>query len=119
MEIFNTTTNEVETLAYYDRSSNPSQQQDSAPDITAGDPNITFNPNEGRYQAAGEAIAYWRDWFDRSEKADDLERELRGLLNESGHDDQAEFIRENVDEHYFDHAEWPGQRIQLLKRCLE
>jgi hypothetical protein len=86
MRIYNTTTNELETLEYYDRSQNASQQQDSAPDITAGDPNITFDPNEGHYQASGEAIEYWRQWFAKSETADDLERELRQMARGKGLD---------------------------------
>ena len=83
MEIYNITTNEVETLRYYDRSQNASQQQDSSADVTAGDPNITFDPNEGHYQASGEAIDYWRQWFAKSETADDLERELRQMVRET------------------------------------
>jgi hypothetical protein len=86
MKIFNTTTNEVETLTYYDRSQNASQQQDSSADVTAGDPNITFDPNEGHYQASGEAIDYWRQWFAKSETADDLERELRQMARGKGLD---------------------------------
>ena len=83
MEIYNTTTRELETLTYYDRSQNASQQQDSSADITAGDPNITFDPNEGHYQASGEAIDYWRQWFDQAETADDMERELRQIARET------------------------------------
>jgi len=82
MEIFNTTTNEAETLTYYDRSSQASQQQDSSADVTADDPCIKYNPNQDRYEASGEAIDYWREWFDRSEKADDMERELRQMARE-------------------------------------
>jgi len=114
MEIYNTTTNEVETLRYHDRSSQASQQQDSSADVTADDPCIKYNPNQDRYEASGEAIAYWREWFDRSEKADDMERELRELLKESSHDDPSEFIRENVNQHYFEHDTWPKQRMTLL-----
>ena len=83
MKIYNTTTRELETLEYYDRSQNASQQQDSSADITADDPCIKYNPNEDRYQATGEAIDYWRQWFDQAEKADDLERELRQLAGET------------------------------------
>lgn len=114
MEIFNTTTNEVETLTYYDRCSQASQQQDSSADVTADDPCIKYNPNQDRYEASGEAIDYWRQWFDLAEKADDLECELRGLLKASGHDDPSEFIRENVNQHYFEHDTWPKQRMDLL-----
>jgi hypothetical protein len=86
MKIYNTTTRELETLTYYDRSQNSSQQQDISADITAGDPNITFDPNEGHYQASGEAIDYWRQWFDQTETADDLERELRQMARGKGLD---------------------------------
>ena len=114
MEIYNTTTRELETLTYYDRSQNASQQQDSSADITAGDPNITFDPNEGHYQAGGEAIDYWRQWFDQAEKADDLEREVRELLAVQGESDISGRIREEVDQHYFEEDTWPRQRMTLL-----
>ena len=114
MKIFNTTTREVETLTYYDRSQNASQQQDSSADVTAGDPNITFDPNEDRYQATGEAIDYWRQWFDQAEKADDLEREVRELLAVQGESDISGRIREEVDQHYFEEDTWPRQRMTLL-----
>lgn len=114
MEIYNITTNEVETLRYYDRSQNASQQQDSSADVTAGDPNITFDPNEGHYQASGEAIDYWRQWFAKSETADDLEREVRELLAVQGESDISGRIREEVDQHYFEEDTWPKQRMTLL-----
>jgi predicted acyl esterase len=114
MKIYNTTTRELETLEYYDRSQNASQQQDSSADITAGDPNITFDPNEGHYQASGEAIDYWRQWFDQAETADDLEREVRELLAVQGESDISGRIREEVDQHYFEEDTWPRQRMTLL-----
>jgi predicted acyl esterase len=114
MKIYNTTTRELETLTYYDRSQNASQQQDSSADITAGDPNITFDPNEGHYQASGEAIDYWRQWFDQAETADDMEREVRELLAVQGESDISGRIREEVDQHYFEEDTWPKQRMTLL-----
>jgi hypothetical protein len=123
MRIYNTTTNELETLEYYDRSQDSSQQQDISADITAGDPNITFDPNEGHYQASGEAIEYWRQWFDQAEKADDLERELRQMARGKGLD----WIRGRITE-VNQEAGWsgfddvPAERIkafEALKSELE
>ena len=114
MKIYNTTTRELETLTYYDRSQNASQQQDSSADITADDPCIKYNPDEDRYQASGEAIDYLRQWFDQAEKADDLEREVRELLAVQGESDISGRIREEVDQHYFEEDTWPRQRMTLL-----
>jgi hypothetical protein len=117
MKIFNTTTREVETLTYYDRSQNASQQQDSAADVTADDPCIKYNPDEDRYQATGEAIDYWRQWFDQAEKADDLERELRQLARETkGLDWILDRITElNQEAGWSGFDDVPAERIKAFK----
>jgi hypothetical protein len=113
MEIYNTTTNEVETLEYYDRSQNASGEQDSSADITAGDPNITFDPNEGHYQASGEAIDYWRQWFDQAETADDMERELRQLARETKGLDRITEVNREAGWSGFDDV--PAERIKAFE----
>jgi hypothetical protein len=113
MKIYNTTTRELETLTYYDRSQNASQQQDSSADITAGDPNITFDPNEGHYQASGEAIDYWRQWFDQAEKADDLERELRQIARETKGLDRITEVNQEAGWSGFDDV--PSNRIKAFE----
>lgn len=117
MEIYNLTTGTLEELTYYDRSRQAHQQQDSAPDITADDPGIKYNPDEDRYEATAEAIGYWREWFEVSEQADDLERAARDLSRRGA---VWAWIAEKVDE-AMQEAGWsafddvPAARIKALQ----
>lgn len=115
MEIYNTTTNAIIDLTYYDRSIDVAQQQDTAEEFVARDPDVVYNQEEDRYEASQETIDYWEAWLDKTMRADDLEREVREMLKQADETDVSERIHYEIDQHYTDDDVWPQQRIVLLE----
>lgn len=115
MEIYNTTTNAIIDLTYYDRSIDVAQQQDTAEEFVARDPDVVYNQEEDRYEASQETIDYWEAWLDKTMQGDELEREVREMLRQADETDVSERIHYEIDEHYTDDDVWPQQRIVLLE----
>lgn len=76
MKIWNTTTNEFETLIYAPTGC------DCLGELTADDDCIRYNADEDRYEADGAAIEFWREWIEEAEEADALEEELADKLGD-------------------------------------
>lgn len=115
MEIYNTTTNAIINLTYYDRSIDVAQQQDTAEEFVARDPDVVYNQEEDRYEASQETIDYWEAWLDKTMQGDELEREVREMLKQADETDVSERIHYEIDQHYTDDDVWPQQRIVLLE----
>lgn len=76
MKIWNTTTNELEDIIYAPTGC------DCIGDILDSDECIAWNDDEERFEAEESAIAFWREWIEESEKADELEEELAEKLGD-------------------------------------
>jgi hypothetical protein len=79
MNILNTTTNEIESLAYTPTGC------DCLPDLIADDATVTWATDDGGEPvraASADSIDFWRSWIAAAEQADELEAELAEKLGD-------------------------------------
>lgn len=78
MKIYNTTTNEIDSLAY------PGAETDCMADLTADDTEIAYNSDAERYEASGDSIQWWRDWAEADAKMTEMLGEVpESVANEA------------------------------------
>lgn len=109
MEIYNTTTNTLETLVYAPTGC------DCLPDLVATDSGITWNQEEDRREGSESAIAFWREWIAEAEEADRLENDLADMLGDKA---AAAAVSEEA-AGSVEFNDGPSARIAALKEALE
>jgi hypothetical protein len=117
MEIYNTDTKETETISYSLNGCDCSQ------DIALDSDQIKYNEEEERYEASDEEIRYWKDWFNETIQADDMENDLKELIREKhrqGYYESLDWVRNKIDEinqecGWSEFSEVPKERQKLYK----
>ena len=105
MEIYNTDTQKIEEITYRNSSG-----CDMMADLSSSDETIRYNRDEDRMEADSATIAWWSDYVERQEAADEMfaaaEEELIG--------EQRDELKEALDGVWLDFESGPEAQIKTI-----